>query len=305
MEKIGGLFMWVAALFSKTPKDLPFDMQGVVFSNPVGMPAGWIDSPQKAHTLVKFGAGVRIIKTITVKPLLGNPYPRIIRSEDTLINSLGLPNKGLAWWVEYFQSHTLPYPVVVSIKGTSLAEWAQLLQTLDPYVDVFELNFSCPNVEHGVMDLVQSSTIVREVAQFTLRPLLLKLSPEYPPAQNLALVQVVKQYIAGVSLINTLPTFHAKLGNPQKIGGQSGSTLYPSLIAHLRVFRSVYPTFSELAIFASGGVNEHNCVQILQEYRAIPLALTRFLTHGPSIYRKMLEKIYIALSPAELHLLLS
>jgi dihydroorotate dehydrogenase (NAD+) catalytic subunit len=284
VENMAGYFYRLyTMLVSQDPIRLPVEVEGLKFINPVGMPAGWIDKPTKIDVVRKLGAGVIIIKTITLNPKWGNPYPRIVRGQHGIINSLGLPNLGLKWWLENY--HPVDYPSIISIKGGSLKEWTILIDNLESKTDIFELNFSCPNVSEGIMDLSQSRDLIRDIISITKKRIFLKLSPEYSPQQNLELINSVRSDICGISTINTRPIYNPSLGNPKNVGGISGAPLFPDLISHLSAYRQEYPNHSDLPIFASGGISSpQKAWQIFHQYQSFPLTLTSFLMRGPNVY---------------------
>ena len=87
-------------------------------------------------------------KTITVEPRQGNPPPRLWETPGGLINSIGLPNKGLEGFLtsDLPELAELPVPLVVSVMGFSRDELAMLVASLDERDEVamIELNVSCP-----------------------------------------------------------------------------------------------------------------------------------------------------------------
>ena len=96
--------------------DLSVRVGGLTLANPV-MPASgpFAEGLDKAIDFNRLGAFVT--KTITRELRAGNPLPRVVERPGGLINSIGIPSKG----VPYFLEHTLPYyasyqpPLVVSI----------------------------------------------------------------------------------------------------------------------------------------------------------------------------------------------
>ena len=303
VEKGGGSFFSLASLFVRKPNPLPINIRGLRFPYPVGMPSGWIDDVTKLQTAIRLGVGIPIIKTITKKPRSGNPRPRVIRLSDGLINSLGLPNKGMDWWLQRLEKIKSDIPIIVSLKGETIEEWQELVSAFDSKVSLIELNFSCPNTEEGVMDIEESVKIIDSVAGLSDK-IWLKLSPEYSPFENLQFVKNVRSSIRGVTLINTVPIRDERLGNPKKTGGLSGEPIFLTLKQHLRAFRKEFPTFSDLPIFATGGVHPKTAPQILKEFRAIPFMLTAFLMNGPKTYVSAIQEIKSQLDAEEINELL-
>ena len=71
-----------------------------------------------------------------------------------MINSIGLPNKGLHGYLEHDlpQLARLPVPLITNVMGSTEAEVARLVEAVDARAEVaaIELNVSCPNVRTGL-----------------------------------------------------------------------------------------------------------------------------------------------------------
>ncbi|MCY3410041.1 MAG: hypothetical protein INQ03_00260 [Candidatus Heimdallarchaeota archaeon] len=290
VEKMGGPFTAISAKFAPQIISIPFKIKNIEFQNPVGMSSGWADTPQKVANIHKLGAGVVIAKTLTSAPRKGNKRPRLIRGDMQLINSMGLPNKGVEWWKSNFTKGN--HPAIHSIRGESIPDWELLIEVLENITDIFEFNFSCPNLHAGVMDLNASRKIVKDIASITTKPVFLKLSPEYSIKDNLSFIGSVDSDIAGISLINTIPVQNEKLGNPMKRGGLSGKPVHDTLLEFLHHIRVEYPRFSELPIFAMGGImNPQQAWNVLNNFQALPLNLSAFLIKGPGIFNSFAANI--------------
>ena len=185
-----------------------------------------------------------VSKTITAKPRQGNPPPRLWESPAGLINSIGLPNKGLEGFLreDLPQLAELPVPLVVSVMGFSREELAMLVKTVGARDDVamIELNFSCPNVETGLImgaDPSETAAAVDRLRPLTEKPLIVKLTPN---ATDPAAVASAAQDAGAdaVSLINTLKgmaldprTQRPWLG--AGTGGVSGPAVRPIALAQV------------------------------------------------------------------------
>ena len=95
-----------------------------------------------------------VSKTITLLPRAGNPPPRLWEAQAGLINSIGLPNKGLDAYLEQDlpELARLPVPLITNVMGSSAEEIAELLHACDQRDEItaLELNVSCPNVHTGL-----------------------------------------------------------------------------------------------------------------------------------------------------------
>src|SRR5213079_3681707 len=100
--------------------------------------------------LERFPFDCFVSKTITLAPRQGNPPPRLWETPAGLINSIGLPNKGLEGFLAYdfpFLAE-LPVPLIVSVMGFDHDQLSRLVSAVAEreQSEAIELNFSCPNV---------------------------------------------------------------------------------------------------------------------------------------------------------------
>ena len=132
--------------------------------------------------LERFPFSAFVSKTITLEPRAGNPPPRLWEAQAGLINSIGLPNRGLAGYLEHDlpQLARLPVPLVTNVMGSSADEFARLVEAVDerPEVSAIELNVSCPNVKTGLImgaDPGETAALLDVVCPVTAQALVLKL----------------------------------------------------------------------------------------------------------------------------------
>jgi dihydroorotate dehydrogenase (NAD+) catalytic subunit len=151
-----------------------------------------------------------VSKTITPEPRVGNPPPRIFETPSGMINSIGLPNKGLVGFLDQDLPRLaeLPVPLVVSVMGTSHEEFARLVEGVASRDEVaaLELNVSCPNVESGLIigqQPEETLALISDLRPRTRKPLIVKLTPNVAEPSRVA--RAAEQGGAdAVSLVNTL-----------------------------------------------------------------------------------------------------
>ncbi len=70
-----------------------------------------------------------VSKTITLAPRPGNPAPRLWETPGGMINSIGLPNKGLHGYLEHDLPilAALPVPLITNVMGSDAGELSQLV----------------------------------------------------------------------------------------------------------------------------------------------------------------------------------
>src|SRR4051795_6240700 len=165
------------------------ELCGVELAGPVLNGSGTFDAIAARRAfgdalLGQFPFDAFVSKTITLEPRQGNPPPRLWETPAGLINSIGLPNKGLEGFLasDLPQLAELPVPLVVSVMGFSREELATLVSAVAERDEaaMLELNFSCPNVETGLImgaDPSETSRSVETVRPLTDKPLIVKLTP--------------------------------------------------------------------------------------------------------------------------------
>jgi dihydroorotate dehydrogenase (NAD+) catalytic subunit len=202
-----------------------------------------------------------VSKTITLAPRAGNPPPRLWEAPAGLINSIGLPNKGLDGYLAEdlpqlaelgigasAGAHARVVPLITNVMGASAEEISTLLEACDAHEQIaaIELNVSCPNVDTGLdigADPRQLERVVRAVRGRTRKPLLVKLTPNTADVAACALAAEHGGADA-VSLINTLRAMALAPrtpadggvgrvgGNPQQwLGGGTGGLSGPAIRA--------------------------------------------------------------------------
>jgi dihydroorotate dehydrogenase (NAD+) catalytic subunit len=174
-----------------------------------------------------------VSKTITLEARAGNPPPRLWETPSGLINSIGLPNKGLTGFLDqdFPFLADLGVPLIVSVMGFDHEQLATLVGAVAARdeTEAIELNFSCPNVETGLImgaDPGEIAAAMEVLRPLTDKPLIAKLTPT---AHDQAAVARAAEGAGAdaLSLINTLPgmALDPATGKPwlgAGRGGQSG-----------------------------------------------------------------------------------
>ena len=160
--------------------------------------------------LERFPFSAFVSKTVTVEPRQGNPPPRLWELPAGLMNSIGLPNKGLEGYLAHDLPRLaeLPVPLIVNVMGFSRDEVAQLVSAFAQCEEVaaLELNVSCPNVETGLVmgaDPGEVGRLLDAVRPLTHKPLIVKLTPNAADVPAVALA-AERAGADAVSLINTI-----------------------------------------------------------------------------------------------------
>lgn len=183
--------------------------------------------------------GAVVVKGLSLKPMAGNPPPRIYETPCGMLNSIGLQNIG----VEVFIKEKLSYlkqfdtKIIVNFFGDSIKEYVKTAERLSSVngIHALEMNISCPNKQAGWSifgtDPRVTFKVVSAVRKITDLTLIVKLSPN---VTDIALMAKAAEDAGAdaVSVINTLTgmAINAKTRQPRLaniIGGLSGPAIKP------------------------------------------------------------------------------
>jgi dihydroorotate dehydrogenase (NAD+) catalytic subunit len=246
--------------------DLSTDLCGIPLRHPVINGSGTFDAIAARRAfgdqlIDQFPFSAFVSKTITPEARAGNPPPRLWETPSGLINSIGLPNKGLAGFLEQDlpQLSELPVPLIVSVMATSRDGFAELVEGVaaSDAVAALELNVSCPNVKSGLIvgeSPEEAGSLLRRLRPLTEKPLLVKLTPNVADPVPIALA-AEEEGADAVSLINTLravafdpETAERWLGGGT--GGLSGPSVRPVALAQVHAVASA----ASVPVVAMGGI---------------------------------------------------
>jgi dihydroorotate dehydrogenase (NAD+) catalytic subunit len=188
---------------------------GITLEHPIINGSGTFDAIAARRAfgdelLERFPFAAFVSKTVTLEPRQGNPPPRLREVAGGLINSIGLPNKGLRGYLaeDLPELTRLPVPLIVNVMGFSREQVAELVDAFAQREEVagLELNVSCPNVETGLVmgaDPGEVAALLHRVRPLTDKPLIVKLTPN---AGDVAAVATAAQEAGAdaLSLINTI-----------------------------------------------------------------------------------------------------
>jgi dihydroorotate dehydrogenase (NAD+) catalytic subunit len=242
------------------------DFCGLELVHPIINGSGTFDAIAARRTfgdalLEQFPFAAFVSKTVTVEPREGNPPPRLWETPAGLINSIGLPNKGLRGFIERDlpELSALPVPLIVNVMGFTRGEVAALVEAFAARdeVSAIELNVSCPNVESGLVmgaDPGETAALLAGVRPLTAKPLIVKLTPN---ASDVPAVAAAAEEAGAdaVSLINTLRGMALRPdGSGPWLGGVTGGVSGPSVRAIALAQLHEVAQRVALPIVAMGGV---------------------------------------------------
>ena len=195
---------------------------GLNFPNPIGMAAGFDKSAEVPDALLRLGFGFVEIGTVTPKPQVGNPRPRLFRLErdEAVINRMGFNNDGAEAVLRRLASRAHLGGIVGVNVGANkdaadrVADYVKLIETFAPVASYFTVNVSSPNTP-GLRNLQQAAALddllakvidarerVRQNAGDS--PVLLKIAPDLSLAELDDVVHIARsRRVDGMIVANT------------------------------------------------------------------------------------------------------
>jgi dihydroorotate dehydrogenase len=290
--------------------DLPVQVFGLKFSNPLGLAAGYDKDGLGWRGLASLGFGHIEIGTVTPKPQPGNPIPRLFRlpEEKALINRMGFPGMGAEFVLKQI-SKARPKNLVLGVnigknKDTSLdaasEDYLTSLHLFANQADYLTVNVSSPNTvglrqlqERQALDgllkqLDAERTHLKETISKPM-PILVKLSPDL--SEELlddALEVILLNNMDGVIATNTTIT-RGGVNSPlaAEAGGMSGRPLYKQSLPMVRKIHK--QTGGALPIIGVGGISDAASVQeMLDAGASLVQIYTGLIYEGPGLVKRIL-----------------
>ena len=208
-------------------------------------------------------------KGLTIKPRNGNPGVRVAECASGMLNSVGLQNPG----VHYFIENDLDFmkesgaAVIVNVAGHSFEDYIAMVETLDPHkdkIDALEINLSCPNVKAGCMTIGSDPEAIKAITaklrSLTDLPIWIKLTPNVTDIKATALA-AQEGGADAVVLINTLMGMRINIKTRRPVltnntGGYSGPAVKPVAIRMVAEASTVL----DIPIVGCGGIESYEDV---------------------------------------------
>ena len=284
----------------------PVEMAGLRLRSPLGLAAGLDKDAEALPVWPALGFGFVEVGTVTPRPQVGNPRPRLFRlvDERALINRMGFNNAGVdamrARMGALRDADLWPtVPVGANIgknKDTPNAEaekdYVACAASLRSFVDYFTVNVSSPNTP-GLRELQAPDrlrallTAVLETARD--RPVFLKLAPDLEPDALTEAVEVaIRAGCAGIIATNTTITRPGRTGRLDERGGMSGAPLWP--LARSRVHTALAAAAGRVPVVGVGGIDSAARAQELLDAGCAAIQLySALIFHGPGLPGRIVQ----------------
>ncbi len=307
-----GLSRFVPA--PRDPEILSSSVWGLQFSNPVGIAAGFDKNAEVPSPLLRLGFGFVEVGTITPRPQLGNPSPRLFRlvEDQAIVNRLGFNNRGLEAAAARLEALKRPRrgPIGVNVganrdSADPIADYASVIRRLANLADYFVINVSSPNTP-GLRDLQAASKLIQivELAKGALAdrrsnrndpppPILVKVAPDLKEEEKELIARVASEVgIDGLIVTNTTVSRPPGLASPKRneAGGLSGAPLFD--LSTQVLFDLYRLTEGRIPIIGVGGISSgENAYKKIRAGASLVQLYTALIFEGPRLLGRINEDL--------------
>ena len=285
---------------------------GLNFPNRVGLAAGFDKDGIAWRGLSLMGFGHIEIGTVTLRPQIGNPKPRIFRypAYSMLINRMGFPSRGSDYVISKIDGWK-PKDLILGVnigknKETpneeATYEYIKLFKKFALLADYIAINVSSPNTI-GLRKL-QARKALEKLCKYLIGarhnykniygkyvPLLLKISPDLRNSELEDIIDVVCQTgIDGIIATNTTVSRFSDGTNNWETGGLSGRPLYKKSLEVIKFINQT--TGGKVKTVGVGGIfSLDDAKKMIDAGAALIQIYTGFIYNGPTLIKKLASEL--------------
>lgn len=303
-------------LFVSPVPDMPVEVMGIRFPNPVGLAAGLDKNADHIDALATLGFGFVEVGTVTPRPQPGNPKPRLFRSpgQRVIINRMGFNNEGIEHLVARVKAAKFEGPIGINI-GKNIdtpvenanADYLYCLNAAYPHASYITVNVSSPNTPglrslqfgESLNELLsalkqEQGKLAKEHGKYV--PIAVKIAPDMSDEEIVLVAKALKTYeMDGVIAGNTTLNKDSVAGTPyaQEAGGLSGAPLNQQ---STHVIKTLYAQLGEaIPIIGVGGImSGEDALAKIEAGAKLVQVYTGFIYEGPALIRESVEAIRFA-----------
>ena len=308
-------------LFGAT--DLPVELFGLRFPNPVGLAAGMDKHATALPAWESLGFGFTELGAVTFHPQPGNPSPRVFRAirELAIVNRMGFNNPGaeeLAQTLSQWRaSGRWPHhPVGINLGKSKITpmneaaeDYANSFRLLREHADFFVINVSSPNTPNlrQLQDKAALDAIIVALMEARKtgnpRPILVKVAPDlsFEALDDILELAETRQLDGIIATNTTITRPETTSPSVQRVyaetGGLSGK---PLRTRSTEVIRHIYrQTKGNLPIIGVGGIfNAEDAWEKIVAGASLLQVYTGFIYQGPSLAKTIVRGLVRKLQQA-------
>lgn len=305
LGKSGAIKAVTSWLFNYKNPALEQKILGIDFPNPVGLSAGFDKDANLADILEDVGFGFMEIGTVTNKPYIGNPKPRLIRlpNSKALLVNYGLKNIGVDKVIQKVRnSKSAGFVKAISVGRTNSSDTAELDAGINDYFECFkkaadsglfnfyEINLSCPNTSGGEPFTTPDKLTLLLNKLYTLkinRPVFLKMPVNLEWGEFRQLLDVaVKHGVSGVTISNLSKNFaYEAIRDEIPAGAKGGVSGKPTEKLSNDLISKTYKEYGgKLLIIGVGGIfSAEDAYEKIKRGASLLEIITGMIYNGPQV----------------------
>jgi dihydroorotate dehydrogenase len=293
--------------------ELPTEVFGLKFPNPVGLAAGLDKHAAAVPVWEKLGFGFCELGGVTWHAQPGNPQPRMFRAvaDEAIVNRMGFNNSGaetvaqkLADWKK--SGRWPKHPVGINLGKSKITplekaaeDYANSFCALREFADFFVVNVSSPNTpglralqDNSALDEIFAALQELNEGKNSTKPILVKVAPDLSfEALDEILELVAPRNIAGIVATNTtIARPQTNDSTAQKIYAETGGLSGKPLRAHsTEIIRHLFKqTQGKVPIVGVGGIfNVDDAWEKITAGASLVQIYTGLVYEGPCLSKKI------------------
>jgi dihydroorotate dehydrogenase len=300
-------------LFIKSAPTRPTRLLDLSFSNPIGLAAGLDKNGDYIDALGELGFGFLEVGTITPRPQVGNPKPRLFRLPEhrAIINRMGFNNKGVDYLLDRVRKSSYSGVLGINIgknfdtpNERAVDDYLVCLRKVYPHADYIVVNISSPNTkglrdlqhEESLRDLLSQLVACQETLSKSLGkliPLFVKIAPDLSEQELIAIAKLVSE-VGVQGLVATNTTIDKSTVNQSQHGEEAGGLSGAVLSARAREVVSTLRTAvgPDFPIIGVGGVMSGEDAQLMIAAGAnLVQVYSGFVYEGPALIHQCLKAL--------------
>lgn len=286
--------------------DLSVELLGHRFTNPLMNAAGVLCSTaEDLERMCASKSGTLVTKSCTTEFREGNPEPRYFATKIGTINSMGLPNLGFEFYMNFAKAHT-GKPLFVSVSGMSMDDNVEMARKLSPVAVekcvLMELNLSCPNVPGKAQVGYEFDTMTKyltRISEVYDAPFGIKLPPYFDIAHFDQAAEIFNKFpkVRFLTCVNSLGNGlvidtekeSVVIKPKQGFGGLGGQYILPTALANVNAFHRRCP---DKIIIGCGGVfsGEEVFMHLLAGASLVQVG-SALHEEGPAIFERLISEL--------------
>jgi dihydroorotate dehydrogenase len=289
--------------FASDPR-LQQKLFGLDFPNPLGLAPGFDKNAEVPNAMLGLGFGFVEVGTVTPKPQLGNPKPRLFRlTEDfAVINRMGFNNEGHAAVFRRLDGRRRNGIIGINIGANKdshdrAADYVSGITTFSAIADYITINISSPNTPglRGLQSAAELESLLSRLnsaraTQAKRVPMLLKIAPDLVDGELADIAACCAGgTVDGVIISNTTLSRHGLTSQHFKeAGGLSGRPLRHLATRQLAKFRVF--TKNTMPLIGVGGIEDAaTAFEKIRAGASLIQLYSAMVYEGPGLARKILN----------------